>query len=172
MDEFYQGVHGVLPLLHEARGSFDHLNECIQAHAAAISGSVRSLPPEVAEALMRTRDAHEAVEEAMDQLRQMQAAPLFKFLSGQLLSKTEFHLLAATGAFVVDSYSTLVAFHYDSGERRGYIDREAPLPGVRVFRLKLGNEIAPEDVEVRHLRADQRAFFEEYDPVLYARFRQ
>jgi hypothetical protein len=106
---------------------------------------------------------------------------LEKFIHGLSLTREDFHTLLTRGILVENnepaSYEAFMMLHYEDADVMGYIDLLAPprcenTSGVRrVVRLRLGNEICPEDVRVSKLTSRQREFLQAEYPDIFKRFR-
>ncbi len=112
-----------------------------------------------------------------------------KALSGQRLSRVQFHLLSALGVLnytnktaglsEYDDYEVFQHFCYERGEDHAYItpDMEPLEPSVTVdgtttYKVRaFAPGRPPEEIPLDHLKAEQRLFFERYLPNVVARFK-
>ena len=107
---------------------------------------------------------------------------LDKYIFGQKLDRHDYLMLLLSGVLVFpgieDAYNGFLNFFYKDDERQGYIDLEGLppdfefAPGKVPSRLRLGNEIVPEEVQISFLNPKQRTFFQKNYPAIYKRFRK
>lgn len=103
-----------------------------------------------------------------------------KLLQGVPLSREEYFLCRASGVHFgtavqlglssFDDYYVYRMLCYQDDECEGYINIKETLldPDNPDIRLRFG--LAPEQCKRRHLRCEQRTFFQKYLPSVYARF--
>jgi hypothetical protein len=154
----------------------------------ATSGTGKNKPPTrgdqscaVPLLLRKIKEQAEVILTTAKSLNDALAAPLERFICGFPLTNEEFYILLATGIIKdCESPTTHEAFmmlHYRDTDVMGYIDVKAPPrdsgePGKqRRLRLRVGNEIAPEDIRVSKLTARQREFLQTECPEVFRRFR-
>ncbi len=158
----------------------DELFQWLWRNVSAGDVVPREVPSDAAELIGALRTEIDAVERAVAAaLDRYQDRPLDLFLKGFLLTREQYHLLAAmrlplssaklAGLSMLDDYDVFCMFHYEDDNRRAYINPdEAPRqPG----RIKIRFGVPPEELDVNALRPEQLAFFEEYLPDVLARFR-
>ena len=146
------------------------------------------MPSEVADALAELEQELSDISQTSDNLRWYFCRnPLDKWMTGQKLSREEFYLLSAQGIITIPSetgiqeaYEEFAYYLYEDDEGRGYINPSEyldPPPvstgnGSSTFKVHLTVGIVPEDVKTSFLRPDQLAFFRDFHPELFSRFKK
>ncbi len=113
---------------------------------------------------------------------------IIKAMSGQFLSREQFHLLSALGGLNYtnkdaglsdyDDYEVFQNFCYDSGEVHAYITPTmeplgppVTIDGTTTFKARAFNPgLPPEEIPWDRLKPEQRLFFERYLPDVAVRF--
>ena len=113
-----------------------------------------------------------------------------KVLSGQILSREQFHLLSALGVMLYtnkiaglseyDDYELFKNFCYENGEVHAYITPSmkplgppATIDGTTTVEVRAFNPgLPPEEIPWDRLKPEQRLFFERYLPGVAARFKR
>ncbi len=139
--------------------------------------------PEPGMSLYRT--LHHELEEARAQIlvlsERIAARPRWKFLNGYLLSQEEYYALCLDDIVwpnrkklglqklgTLTDFEMYRMFHYEDDERIGIINPDAaPRTNDRVG-ARFGRP--PEEIPLTCLRVEQRQFFAEYLPDVFARF--
>jgi hypothetical protein len=146
------------------------------------------MPPELSEPFAALEKQMRITAEISDNLRWYFCKnALNKWLSAEPLTREEFYLLAAQGILRIPSetgfreaYEEFALYLYEDNERQGYINpSEYPDPPMVPIgkgkwtgtgHVKIG--IVPEEVRTSFLSSEQKAFFKEFEPELFARFRK
>ena len=115
---------------------------------------------------------------------------IIKAMSGQFLSREQFHLLSALGALnytnkvaglsEYDDYEVFQNFCYENDKVHAYITPdmeplgpEVTIDGTTTFKVRAFNPgLPPEEIPWDRLKPEQRLFFERYLPDVAARFKR
>ena len=126
----------------------------------------------------------------VDAIDETNTSLIIKVMSGQFLSREQFHLLSALGALhytnkdaglsEYDDYEVFQNFCYESGEDHAYITPNmkplgppVTIDGTTTFELRAFNPgLPPEEIPWDRLKPEQRLFFERYLPDVAARFKR
>ena len=106
-----------------------------------------------------------------------------KGIGGQRLTQEDFYLLAAIGVLIIPSksgtqeaYEEYDHYFYEDKGQMGYIEpKQHPEPKLHpddpvYAKISFACLITPENVRTSFLREEQRKFFKEQQPELFARF--
>jgi hypothetical protein len=171
MDVYTKILDGLL----NVQRSLDDLLNWSKAHLFS-SGSFE---------LSRCRELFQQLENVREQVGEVSETlrlPMFKFIQGRLLSEEEFHMLMGPKILTVkrgtgfkSDYEFFMFYYYKDDDSEGYIDINSPLPqkdisGWEKGRFRLSGQIEPEKVRIKRLRDDQKKFFENNFPEIFARF--
>lgn len=123
------------------------------------------------EALMSLRDVESRLGTTIDKFFHR---PLWRWLNGYPLTRTEFHQLVAwdllhCSGVPVDDYSVFAHLRYEDEGRRCYIDPAAPMASGQG---RGSSRVPPEEISFDRLRPEQREFFETYMPNVARRFKR
>jgi len=115
--------------------------------------------------------AHQDLAEALEKVHAIRDGwnlVLLKLLNGQKLEEGEFYILRSIElvAGLESEYDQFLMLLYEDDQRRGYINGVSPKPG----HIKLRFGIYPEVVKVSYLSEEQKVFFRDRCPEIWARF--
>jgi len=185
---FLQEVESLANGIEDSQLAAEEIRNWLLKHAAA-----DDLPPELASLLKRLNDSLQHVGSATITLRGWLTEPIGKFLAGRPLTSWEYHLLAGEGVFSafadrfpmgtakgmglspVDDFEAFSMACYEDEKQWQYINpHEEPRREIHFGAGTVGMRFgaAPEDLDLEGLRPEQRAFFEQHRPEIYARFRR
>ncbi|HXB67508.1 MAG TPA: hypothetical protein VNY05_04655 [Candidatus Acidoferrales bacterium] len=177
----FNEMTAVIEMSRGVRGTVGALRQCLWQNVVADDVFPRSLPVEVESLFSSLHQEIEAIErassKALDRCRDL---PVHLALKGRMLSREQYHLLAATGFAItsaesiglseVDDYEIFALFCYEDDERFCYINPlEKPRSPGEGIKIRFG--VPPEELSVGNLRPEQVSFFEKRLPHILARFR-
>jgi hypothetical protein len=111
-------------------------------------------------------------------------------MRGEPLKEDEFYFLMANRIIKINygasEYTDFMRYFYKDDIKQGYIDPTEPMPepeapkpkiyeiGQRMKvkqKLRIGNEVTPEEVKISYLKDEQKHYFQNNCPELFARFK-
>jgi hypothetical protein len=173
-------VDSALKTIRETEKTVAALSDWLWRNVAADDVFPRELPVPLATLMSQLTHDLKAVEHSVSSaIERYRDTGLNLLLNGEMLSREQYHLLAAMGLPIVsanlaglsdlDDYDIYRMFCYEDNTRYTLINPSEKPGQSGVVRLRFG--CPPEELELRALRPEQLAFFRDRLPAVFKRFK-
>ncbi len=175
--------------LRSAKSAIEFANQAVRdVRAWVYENGTRRFPLELDKSFESLDKSLQNVATFVDAIDETNTSLIIKAMSGQFLSREQFHLLSALGALNYtnkgaglsdyDDYEVFQNFCYESGEVHAYITPNmeplgppVTIDGTTTVEVRAFNPgLPPEDIPWDRLKPEQRLFFERYLPDVAVRF--